>query len=466
MASIIIYATDDKYLDQTIDSIIAYTDADLLDDIIVCDDADIGYSRGGVLVQRTNKLGRAVAFNNAMEMAKSDQLIFIRSKTKFSENWIRPLLEKLTETNIISPVIHSLDVLFWSTENSKWESWGWRWDLKLYNKVPVNQFSPAISTNCMVIHRNRLIEIGLFDSGMKMGSGEDLELSLRNWLFGGTCMICSDSTVSVGYDIDVHPNTVNNLARIVHAWLPDYYSYFLNAWGVQRSDIDTGRMSGLLNLKPQQIHDVKWFLEAYQPELFGIYNLKGVGTGKSVAVVAPGASLDYIDRSEIYKNDIIIGVDYVPLLIDCDYLMADTMGVVSALLSKYDPSRFILPRMVKDLASGRLVPAGTAVNGCVQFEFEKFGVISSIDPPICDFNDMGCSAVHFALFLNPTVITLYGFDNKFVNGKSHTSKIAYYESGYLWSDSRGRFETAEAGLMQLGRLALSVGIPLLRVNHL
>ncbi len=470
MPTAIIYATDAKYLDKTIDGLLDRTPN--LDEIIVCDDAGLGYDRAGVRVLPTDKVGRAKAWNAAVEVAAGQTLIFLKDKTKVSDDWTLPLLKKLGEEpqSLVSPVVHTLDLGLWTTESSRWRRFGWRWDLNVYDRTYVGKDdSPAISSYCIAVTKEWFNHIGGFDQGMDIGSGEDIEISLRSWLLGGSVRVCDDSTISVALELDYGVKTLSNLARIVEAWFPGQGSHFYNSRGLKPQDLDIGRLGNLTRLQAKQKRPVEWFFNTRQPELFSIYDLKGSAAGKSVAVVAPGPSLDVINAAMVQRHDIVIGVDYTGLMFDCDFVMADAVHVIAELKKKYQDQKFVTPIAIQDRTSGTWVAAVDVVPLAQQYELAQNGAApTSMDPPLCNFESLALAAVHFALFLNPAGVTVYGLDNKIIGGRSHTSKIEHYDDGRLWPDtesSRRKFALYEYGLDQLGRLAHAAGVPLLRVSH-
>lgn len=470
MLTVIIYATDSKYLDKTIDGILDRTAG--LDEIIVCDDAGLGYARTGVRVLTTDKIGRAKAWNAAVEQTSSKFLIFIKDKTKVSDDWTIPLLKVLDDDpkSMVSPVVHTLDLGLWMAESSRWRRFGWRWDLNLYDRAYTGKpESPAISSYCIATTKSWFNHVGGFDHGMDIGSGEDVEISLRSWLLGGTVRVCDESRISVALEVDYSTKTLNNLARIAEAWFPGRASHFYSARGLKPQQLDVGRLNNLTKFQQKQTRPVEWFFGTRQPELFSVYAMKGTAVGKSVAIVAPGPSLDMLNPALVQRHDLVIGIDYTASLFDCDLVFADAVHVVAELRKKYQDQKFVLPIALQDRPSGTYVPAADVAPLAHQYESAIDGVAPvSLDPPFVNFESLVLAAVHFALFLGPADITVYGFDNKIIGGKSHTSKIDYYDNGCLWPDtesSRRKFALYEYGLDQLGRLAYAAGVPLLRVSH-
>lgn len=462
--SLIIYSTDRKYLERTITDALDKTG---LLEIIVCNDTGKDFQLNNAKVITTSKAGPAKAWNAASTEALGDILVFVKDKTKFGVDWLLPIVEKLENKNncLVSPVVYTLDLDLWQTESTRWRRFGWRWDLGLYDRqCPNNKSeSPAISSYCIACKKEWFCEIGEFDN-VGVGGGEDIELSIRSWLCGGTVEVCDDSHVSVALEINYSNNTINNLARIAENWFPEKASNFYKSRQIDPKSVNCGR------LKSRTTHrSMDWFFQHIQPELAGAYDLNGYAYGKSIAIVGAGPSLDYVNLAAVNRHDIVIGVDYVGEFIDCDFVITNSTHIISALKSKYSEEQFILPLVLDDKMSGETIYAIDIMPSAKQFDLNSSGTPPlSIDPPFCNFDNLAITAAHIALFMSPSDITLFGCDNKIINDCSHTTRIDHYNNGKLWDDSDGlrrQFAFYEFGLDQLGKLAVASKIPLLRVNH-
>lgn len=468
MASIIVYLEDVSYIDKTIDDILSKTVPSDIDEIVVCDDKGLGYCNDRVKVVTSDHVGYAKACNLAVESAQSDKLIFLHHATKVADGWLQPLLQSLDDENVlVSPVVHVLDAHFWTMQSNRWLRFGWRWDLKLYDRPATDNLeSPAISPYCIAVNKQWLTELGSFDCHIKTSETAAIELSLRCWLLGGRVIVNEHSVIAV---VPQRQNDITGLARIVEAWLPNYTSHFYDSKGIKPTDINIGRLDNLIKLRDNVKISPHTFLSTHMPELLGVYDLRKTASGKSIAIVNPGPSLDEINLATVYKHDIIIGVDYASLLVDCHYVVSDDADTVVRLRDKYSDKQFILPTVLSHRVAGKLIAASDVAPECVQFEIaQQERPVVSITPPFCNFDNPVHSAIHFALFLNPLDVVVYGCDNKIIGNKSHSSRVEYYDNGELWSDSaaiRQRFARFEYGLDQLGKLAKSAGITLLRMNH-
>lgn len=467
MISVIIYATDATYLNRTIRGIQDRTPD--LKEVIVCDDAGVYDGTPGAIVLRTGKVGRARAWNAAATQATGDILVFVKDKTKVGDDWTVPLVESLTRdpNALVSPVVHTLDLGLWMAEASRWKRFGWRWDLNIYDRPHTNRAeSPAISSYCIATTRVWFENLGGFDPEMGTGAGEDIELSLRSWLYGGAVRVVDGCSIAVGLEVDYNTKTLDNLARIAETWFPEHASHFYNARRVTPQQVNVGRLP---NHDAKQRQPVEWFFATKQPELVGIYDLRGAASGKTVAVVAPGASLDLLNPAVVLRHDLVIGVDYVGMLFDCDFVITDSTHVVAELRRKYAEQKFVVPLVLEDRTGGAAVAAVDVVPLAQQFELARGGSPPvALEPPFCNYDSMVLAAAHFALFIGARSVTVFGHDGKLLGGRSHTSKIEYYDDGKLWPDAdstRRHLALVEHGFDQLGRLALSVGVPLLRVSH-
>ena len=465
MVNILLYCTRD--CTRTIDDLIDNTDRKLLDKVIICNDSGIDMTvPDGVEIQTTNGIGRPSAWNMAAKLVNGGVDVFIRQNMKFTPEWIYPIIESVGDDNIVAPSVHQLDISLWETVAKKWDHCGIRWDLSVVNRKIASDYSPIVTSYCLAISHNRFVTIGGFDDGI-VGHGEDIEICIRNWLFGGSVIKC-DGYVSSVIDVDT---SVVGLARIVELWFSKYSTFFYSSRRLDPRDIKIGRTNRILDLaQKHQVRAIEWWLENIQPELLSIISLKDTRTCRSVAVVGVGPTLDYIEPSQIEKHDVIIGVDHAGMEFDCDYVMTDSVHVAETLLTKYSADRFVIPYALSDKASGEYIQAGKVVPGSIQFDQLDTGVApDDVNPPFADYGSVVHSAVHFALFLGPRSVTLFGCDNRLIDGKSHSAKCGYYDDGKILPDSdntRKRFMLFETGLRQLGEIACKTKIPLLRIGHL
>lgn len=454
MISIIIYVTDITYLNKTINSILNNTHKSLINEIIICDDTGVK-NKHNYKSFYSDHIGYAQAYNLACDNITSDILIFIKDKTKFSQDWIYPILKDLRNDykSLISPVVHTLSLDSWSSEPSCWSRFGWRWDLNIYDKPNNSNQSPAISSYFIACTSKWFQEIGKFDNGMRYGSGADIEMSLRTWLFGGSVIINNNSHISVGLDLEYGQYTNNNNARTLEAWVPKHANKYYEAIN---DTPDTGKINNLLDLKNKQTKSIDWFIETLQPELGSIYDLRNKCLNKTIAIVGYGVSLNHIDKSIINRNDIIIGVDYAAEFIECDYIITDSLKIIE----KYRNNKFITPNVILNPLINKIVQTNSIISSEYQYEVSDTAIPSNNSQPFIDIDDTILTAIHLSLFLKPRLITIYGYDSKCINNETYFGDISKYKQNAVLCNKKSAHI-----LNILSDISQKIGIPILNMSY-
>lgn len=465
--SLIIHASRKEYLKETIDNIVDNTDLANIS-IIIAVAGDFEFIDDRVITMKCPKMGRSKAFNDAIISRKADFNILMRSPCKVSHDWLNKLLQssKLHPLSLITPIVHTLDSTYWSSETSRYKSTTIGLDLNLHER-PNNGITTAIVTSyCMLITRQLYNAIGPFDEEIEEGYGEDVEYSLRNLAAGNTNIINNNVSISSEFSVERSSAMTRNKVRICERWLKYRSDKIYDYLKVDADKINVGKLPPI----PDYYLNSRHLIERHFSHLGEFFDLHNIAHGKTLAIVAPGVSLDYVSISDIMRSDLIVGVDGAALIINCDYVYTDSVQMIARLQEKYQNDKLLLPDVVENRMTGEYVCTDEILRNKFRFERNRKGIKpSDVYPPFCNMNDATLTAIHIALFMGPRKIIVYGFDTHLVGGKSHTDRCDMYGDGKLLPDTEStqkHFAYAELGASYLSMIAVRVGIPITKVSHL
>ncbi|KAM0729193.1 Polypeptide N-acetylgalactosaminyltransferase 35A [Formica fusca] len=217
--------------------------------------------------------------------ATGDVLIFLDSHIEVNEIWIEPLLSRIaySKTIVPMPVIDIINADTFQYTGSPLVRGGFNWGLHFkWDNLPIGTLkhdddfvkpikSPTMAGGLFAIDREYFTKIGEYDTGMDVWGGENLEISFRIWMCGGTIELIPCSRVGhvfrrrrpYGSD-DPHDTMLKNSLRVAHVWMDEYKDYFLKS----TKTINYGDISERLALRQKlQCKTFDWYLKEVYPEL-------------------------------------------------------------------------------------------------------------------------------------------------------------------------------------------------------
>ncbi|XP_069108635.1 polypeptide N-acetylgalactosaminyltransferase 10-like [Argopecten irradians] len=225
------------------------------------------------------------------ELAKADVVVFLDSHTEVNIGWLEPLLFEISQnkTAIVQPSTDVVDAQTFEYrkyfDNNMRGHFKWNMayhfvplppkQMEEVKAQPTKSFdSPAIVGCAFAVNRKYFLDIGGLDTGMRTWGGEDVELSIRVWLCGGSMKISPCSRVGHIFKID-HPfkwdysELVSNNRRTAEMWLGDYrkYFYYFNA-GFAKPPNDSDKFDIMDPIKKRfKCKDFSWLIRNVFPEL-------------------------------------------------------------------------------------------------------------------------------------------------------------------------------------------------------
>ncbi|XP_049994046.1 polypeptide N-acetylgalactosaminyltransferase 15 isoform X3 [Alexandromys fortis] len=305
-ASVILCFHDEAWplLLRTVHSILDTAPKVLLQEIIIVDDlsqqeqlksalSDYVARLEAVKLLRSNKrLGTIGARMLGATMATGDVLVFMDAHCECHPGWLEPLLSRIADdrSRVVSPVIDVIDwktfqysavkqlqrgVLDWKLD-FRWEPLGEQEQEALPSPIsPIR--SPVVSGEVVAVDRHYFQNSGAYDPLMSPQGGENLEMSFKAWLCGGSIEILPCSRVGHIYQSkDVSSRTdpeliLRNKVRIAETWLGSFKETFyrhspeaLSLSKVAKPDC-TERRKLQRRLGCRTFH---WFLANVYPELY------------------------------------------------------------------------------------------------------------------------------------------------------------------------------------------------------
>lgn len=288
---------------RTVHSIIDRSPPKLLHEIILVDDySDMPHLKQKlenyvahfpkvkiVRAQKREGLIRARLLGAAA--ATAPVLTYLDSHCECTEGWLEPLLDRIARnsTTVVCPVI---DVISDSTFEYHYRDsggvnvGGFDWNLQFsWHAVPERErqrrkhswdpvWSPTMAGGLFAIDKAFFEKLGTYDSGFDIWGGENLELSFKTWMCGGTLEIVPCSHVGhifrkrSPYKWRSGVNVLRrNSVRLAEVWLDEYKHYYY-----QRIGDDLGEF-GDVSARKQLRENLKcrsfdWYVRTIYPELF------------------------------------------------------------------------------------------------------------------------------------------------------------------------------------------------------
>ncbi|XP_061669643.1 polypeptide N-acetylgalactosaminyltransferase 15-like [Syngnathoides biaculeatus] len=309
---------------RTLHSVLSTTRRSFLLELLLVDDLStqdhlkttlseyVSHLDGVRLVRSAQRLGVAGCRNLGASEASGEVLVFVDPECECHEGWLEPLLERLARdrTRVVSPVVDAIHRQTFEYNVTQWPVWGvfdWNLDFSWEPKPQLLDqdsalaiepvLSPALGGGVLAIDRHFFHHVGGFDPGILLRGGEQIELSIRVWLCGGSMEVVPCSRVAqpdrrhlprLPSRFQDREQLERNKIRIAETWMDAYRKIFYRrdtlAHFIRQSE--GPNITERLQLKKTlACRDFHWYLTKIRPQLYVPQDRPGLsGELYSVAV--------------------------------------------------------------------------------------------------------------------------------------------------------------------------------------
>ena len=249
------------------------------------------YGPGTIKMIRLGKRsGLMVARVEGAKVATGKVLTFLDSHISPQEGWLQVMMKRISEDShhVVMPIIDGLSQTFdYSAGGIELVGFNTQivdhgMGLQKKDQFPGRtavdpQPSPAMAGGLFSIHKDFFFEIGAFDEHMEYWGGENIEISFRIWMCGGTLELLPCARIGHIFGGMRNPNKCGwksnknvgavNKWRAIEVWMGDKHKDIMKEFLRRPSDEQLGDLTNMIKIRDGlQCKSFDWFLEEVYPE--------------------------------------------------------------------------------------------------------------------------------------------------------------------------------------------------------
>lgn len=218
-------------------------------------------------------------------------ITYLDSHCECTEGWLEPLLDRIARnsTTVVCPVIDVINdgtFEYHYRDSGGVNVGGFDWNLQFnWHAVPERErrrrkhswdpvWSPTMAGGLFAISKAFFEKLGTYDSGFDIWGGENLELSFKTWMCGGTLEIVPCSHVGhvfrkrSPYRWRSGVNVLRrNSVRLAEVWLDEHAKYYYQRIGNDLGDFGDVEPRKALRRR-LKCRSFDWYVRNIYPELF------------------------------------------------------------------------------------------------------------------------------------------------------------------------------------------------------
>ncbi|XP_012941011.1 polypeptide N-acetylgalactosaminyltransferase 5 [Aplysia californica] len=300
---------------RSVHSIIARTPANLLKEIILVDDfSSKEYLKAPLekyfndfpkvhIVRATKRQGLTRARLLGYYVSTAPVIVFLDSHIECFPGWLQPLLQRIHESPKAVPypnieIIRDQTfqvgcTIAGSRAIFRWKDLTFQWEfVPQYERMrrqldsdPIR--SPTMPGGLFAISREFFERLGTYDPGLDYWGGENIELSFKAWMCGGSVELVTCSHVGHIFRRSNPIRWTSNIGsknsiRVAEVWMDDYKNYFYER--ILYNLGNYGDVSARKELRENlQCESFEWYLRNVYPNMVIPSHMKYAGEVRSEA---------------------------------------------------------------------------------------------------------------------------------------------------------------------------------------